>query len=115
MRTLISAAKKPVKASTPMLPSDAKPWMATSDDSGQRHEADDGDGAADDGHRAGAHADLGDQPQRLLAVVAQRVAGSYPTAVDDEPGHLPDARRGRGRRRRRTDSRLTNARGNARA
>ena len=32
MRTLISAAKKPVKASTPMLPSDAKPWMATSDD-----------------------------------------------------------------------------------
>ncbi len=31
MRTLISAAKKPVNASTPMLPSDAKPWMATSE------------------------------------------------------------------------------------
>ena len=32
MRTLISAAKNPVNASTPMLPRDAKPWMATSDE-----------------------------------------------------------------------------------
>ncbi len=32
MRTLIIAAKKPVNASTPMLPSDAKPWIATSED-----------------------------------------------------------------------------------
>ena len=31
MRTLTSAAKKPVKASTPMLPSEAKPWMAISE------------------------------------------------------------------------------------
>jgi hypothetical protein len=32
MRTLISAAKKPVNASTPILPREAKPWIATSDD-----------------------------------------------------------------------------------
>jgi hypothetical protein len=31
-RTLIIAAKKPVNASTPMLPSDANPWIATSDE-----------------------------------------------------------------------------------
>ena len=31
MRVLASAAKKPVNASTPMLPSDAKPWMAISE------------------------------------------------------------------------------------
>ena len=30
-RTLASAAKNPVNASTPMLPSDAKPWMAISE------------------------------------------------------------------------------------
>jgi hypothetical protein len=29
MRTLISAAKKPVNASTPIFPRDANPWMAT--------------------------------------------------------------------------------------
>jgi hypothetical protein len=31
MRTLTNAAKNPVNASTPMLPSDAKPWMAISE------------------------------------------------------------------------------------
>lgn len=30
-RTLTIAARKPVKASTPMLPSEAKPWMAISE------------------------------------------------------------------------------------
>ena len=30
-RTLTMAARKPVKASTPILPSEAKPWMAISD------------------------------------------------------------------------------------
>ncbi|AMC49179.1 Uncharacterised protein [Mycobacterium tuberculosis] len=30
-RVLASAAKNPVNASTPMLPSDAKPWMAISE------------------------------------------------------------------------------------
>ena len=30
-RTLANAAKNPVNASTPMLPSDAKPWMAISE------------------------------------------------------------------------------------
>ena len=90
MRTLISAAKNPVNASTPILPSEAKPWMATSERTGQRDEADDRDGAADDRHRAGAHADLGDQPQRLLAVVAQRVPDRA-DGGDDEPGDVPDA------------------------
>ena len=56
---------------------------------GQRDEADDGDGAADDGHGAGAHADLGDQPQRLLAVAAQRVR-DVPDGLQREPGHLAD-------------------------
>ena len=31
IRTLTSAAKNPVNASTPMLPSEAKPWMAISE------------------------------------------------------------------------------------
>ena len=31
MRVLASAAKNPVNASTPMLPSDANPWMAISE------------------------------------------------------------------------------------
>ena len=30
-RTLASAAKNPVNASTPMLPSEAKPWIAISE------------------------------------------------------------------------------------
>ena len=34
---------------------------------GQRDETDDRNRAADDSHRAGAHADLGDESQRLLA------------------------------------------------
>ena len=95
-RTLTSAAKNPVNASTPMLPSEAKPWIAISEPRRQRDETDDRDGAADDRHRAGAHADLGDQPQHLAAVVAQRV----PDRTDGgerEPGHVADACRGIGR------------------
>ena len=82
MRTLTSAAKNPVNASTPMLPSEAKPWMATSEPPDSVTKADDRDGAADHGHRSGAHTDLGDQPQCLLAVVAQRVR-DLPDAVDE--------------------------------
>ena len=54
---LISPAENPVDASTPMLPSDAKPWIAMTI---RRtvSERDDRRGAADDGHRPGAHADL---------------------------------------------------------
>ena len=49
---------------------------------GQRHEPDDRGGAADDGHRAGAHADLGDQPQNFGRVAAQRPAD----LADADPG-----------------------------
>ncbi|AFE11533.1 hypothetical protein MRGA423_01095 [Mycobacterium tuberculosis RGTB423] len=73
MRTLISAAKNPVNASTPMLPSDAKPWIATSELPDSVTKPTMATVPPTTGHRAGTHADLGDQPQRLLAVVAQRV------------------------------------------
>ena len=45
---------------------------------------DDADGAADDGQRAGAEADLGQQPQDLPPVAAERARG---------PGERPDVER----------------------
>lgn len=41
-----------------------------------------GDRAADDGHRAGAHPDLGDQAQRLPAIATQCPADLH----DADPG-----------------------------
>ena len=96
MRTLTSAAKNPVNASTPMLPSDANPWMAISEPPDNVTKADDRDRAADDGHRAGTHADLGDEPQCLPAVAAQRPP-DLPDAVRVNQAIRP-TRRARGRR-----------------
>ncbi|AGL25635.1 hypothetical protein J113_01210 [Mycobacterium tuberculosis CAS/NITR204] len=61
MRTLISARRNatPVAQRREALDCDQRA-------AGQRDKANDGDRAADDGHRAGTHADLGDQPQRSL-------------------------------------------------
>ena len=98
MRTLINAAKNPVNTSTPILPSDAKPWMATSEEPDRLTNPTIADGAADDRHRAGAHADLGDQSQRLLAVVAQRMPDRA-HGGDDEPRDVSDAVEASGRAR----------------
>ena len=53
----------------------------------ERHETDDHRGAADHGHGAGAHADLGDQSQDLLAVAGQRPRHVADTD-DREPAEL---------------------------
>ena len=70
---------------------------------GQGDEADDGDGAADDGHRAGAHPDLGnDSRSSLLAVAAQGVR-DLPDAVSANQAIWPISTSGRGRGVRRSD------------
>ena len=56
----------------------------------ERHEADDGDGSADHGHRTGAHAGLGDEPDDLLAVVPHRVRDLL-DGLPREVGHLAAA------------------------
>src|SRR6201995_4291677 len=89
-RTLIMAGKKPVNASNPMLPSDEKPWYDNQRRPRQADEADDRGRTADHRHGAGAHADLGDQPQRFLTVEVQRVADRTHCG-DDEPCDVADA------------------------
>ena len=73
MRTLMNAAKNPVSASMPMLPSERVALHGQRAAGGQRQEADDDDGAADHRQRACTHGDLGDQPDDLAAEVHRRV------------------------------------------
>src|SRR5690606_27678284 len=56
---------------------------------GEGDEPDDGDGAADDGHRPCAHTDLGDQPQQLTPVMPKGVA-DHPDRLHHEPGDVAD-------------------------
>ncbi len=88
-RMLASAAKNPVNASTPMLPSDAKPWMAISEPADRVTKPMMATVPPMTAMRR-CHPDLGDQTQGLAAIVLERVR-DMPDRVDDEPGDVPDA------------------------
>ena len=116
MRTLMKAAKKPVSASTPMLPSELKPWTAMVPPVNSVRKPTIDDGAADHGERAGAHADLGDQADRLPSGSARSARGAArarasrtaparrccpPTASSRDPPHGADGTPGTPERSRR--------------